>query len=295
MYMHKKLTKVILPVAGFGTRFLPATKASPKEMLPIVDKPLIQYAVEEAVSAGFKEIIFITSNTKRAIEDHFDTNYELETKLNEKGEQSLLEKVQGILPNGTSCCYIRQHEAKGLGHAILQAAPVIGDEPFAVILADDLIYAPDSNALQQMSAVYEATQKAVIGIQEVADSEVSRYGIVGLSQSTQHVNCALVESMVEKPKPGLAPSNLAAIGRYILTSELFESLANTKPGAGNEIQLTDALHTLIDKKALTACLLQGKRYDCGNKLEYLKAMVEYGLRHEEVGQAFADYLQNTHG
>lgn len=285
----QKITKAVFPVAGMGTRFLPATKASPKEMLPVVDKPLIQYAVEEAVAAGITELIFITGRNKRSIEDHFDKAYELETELENRNKKKLLELVQDILPANVSCIYIRQAEALGLGHAVLCAKPVVGDEPFAVILADDLI-AGEPGAMEQMVRVFDDTHSSVLGVETVAREETGSYGIVEVQQNTRGYQ--QVASIVEKPHPDVAPSNLAVVGRYILTSRIFDKLINTVPGAGGEIQLTDGIAALMKDEPVLALPFQGKRYDCGSKLGYLKATVEYGLQHHEVGVEFSAYLDS---
>ncbi|KMJ52061.1 UTP--glucose-1-phosphate uridylyltransferase [Vogesella sp. EB] len=283
----QKVTKAVFPVAGMGTRFLPATKASPKEMLPIVDKPLIQYAVEEAVAAGITELIFITGRNKRSIEDHFDKAYELETELENRNKKKLLETVQQILPANVSCIYIRQAEALGLGHAVLCAKPVVGNEPFAVILADDLIDG-EPGAMEQMVRVFNETHSSVLGVETVAREETGSYGIVEVA--TDGNGRQQVSSIVEKPHPDVAPSNLAVVGRYILTPRIFDKLLNTVPGAGGEIQLTDGIAALLKDEPVLAYPFTGKRYDCGSKLGYLKATVEYGLKHHEVGSEFAAFL-----
>lgn len=270
-----------------GTRFLPATKASPKEMLPIVDKPLIQYAVEEAVAAGITELIFITGRNKRSIEDHFDKAYELETELENRNKKKLLELVQGIVPDNVSCIYIRQTEALGLGHAVLCAKPVVGDEPFAVILADDLIDG-EPGAVEQMVRVFNETHSSVLGVETVAREETGSYGIVEIQPNAQ--GREQVSSIVEKPHPDVAPSNLAVVGRYILTPRIFDKLINTPAGAGGEIQLTDAIAALLKEEPVLAYAFDGVRYDCGSKIGYLKATVELGLKHHEVGREFAAYL-----
>ncbi|GGX97468.1 UTP--glucose-1-phosphate uridylyltransferase GalU [Vogesella alkaliphila] len=283
----QKVTKAVFPVAGMGTRFLPATKASPKEMLPVVDKPLIQYAVEEAVAAGITELIFITGRNKRSIEDHFDKAYELETELENRNKKKLLETVQEILPANVSCIYIRQAEALGLGHAVLCAKPVVGNEPFAVILADDLIDG-EPGAMEQMVRVFNETHSSVLGVETVAREETGSYGIVEVA--TDGKGRQQVSSIVEKPHPDVAPSNLAVVGRYILTPRIFDKLLNTVPGAGGEIQLTDGIAALLKDEPVLAYPFAGKRYDCGSKLGYLKATVEYGLKHHEVGSEFAAFL-----
>lgn len=286
--MVAKITKAVFPVAGMGTRFLPATKASPKEMLPIVDKPLIQYAVEEAIDAGITELIFITGRNKRTIEDHFDKAYELETELELKNKTKLLEIVQNILPNNVNCIYIRQAEALGLGHAVLTASTVVGNEPFAVILADELIDAKPG-ALAQMMEVYRETESSVLGVNEVDPADVSSYGIVKLAEASMKYK--KIEEIVEKPKPENAPSNLAAVGRYILTPRIFTELRNTKRGIGGEIQLTDAISEVLHYEAIFAHVIEGKRYDCGSKLGYLEATIGYGLKHPEFGIEFRNYLK----
>ena len=282
----QKITKAVFPVAGLGTRFLPATKASPKEMLPVVDKPLIQYAVEEAVAAGITELIFITGRNKRSIEDHFDKAYELETELENKNKQKLLDIVQGIIPRSVTCVYIRQPEALGLGHAVLCARPVVGNEPFAVILADDLIDG-EPGAMEQMVKVFDETHCSVMGVETVAPADTASYGIVEVSEAGARLR---VSSIVEKPRPEDAPSNLAVVGRYILTPRIFDKLINTKPGAGGEIQLTDGIAALLQEEEVLALPFTGVRFDCGSKLGYLKATVSYGLKHHEVGSPFAEYL-----
>ena len=279
----QKITKAVFPVAGMGTRFLPATKASPKEMLPIVDKPLIQYAVEEAVEAGCTDIVFITGRNKRSIEDHFDKAYELETELERKNKNALLELTQNILPEGVNLMYIRQTEALGLGHAVLCAAPAVGNEPFAVILADDLIDAP-KGALAQMMEVYNATGSSVLGVETVDPSQTGSYGIVEIAPKDAYQR---VTSIVEKPKPADAPSNLAVVGRYILTPAIFDLLRHTQAGAGGEIQLTDAIAALLQQETVLAHAFSGQRYDCGSKLGYLQATLAYGCKHPEVGVEFA--------
>ncbi|HEY9098262.1 MAG TPA: UTP--glucose-1-phosphate uridylyltransferase GalU [Thiobacillus sp.] len=280
--------KAVFPVAGLGTRFLPATKASPKEMLPIVDKPLIQYAVEEAMDAGITDIIFISSRTKRTVEDHFDKAYELETELEARGKKRVLELVQSIRPAGVNFIYIRQAEALGLGHAVLCAHPVIGDEPFAVILADDLIDGKPP-VMKQMVDQYDFYQCSVLGVQQVAPEETAAYGIVDATPLEARVS--KVNAIVEKPKPEDAPSTLGVVGRYILTPRIFHHIRNLKPGAGGELQLTDAIAALLIEQQVLAYAFDGIRYDCGSKLGYLQATVEYALKHPEVQDAFAGYLK----
>jgi len=287
--MPTPLRKAVFPVAGFGSRFLPATKASPKEMLPIVDKPLIQYAVEEAAAAGITDMIFITGRHKRAIEDHFDTAYEIESDLEAKGKRALLEVVQGVLPPGCRCIYTRQPEPLGLGHAVLCAQPVVGNEPFAVLLADDLIDAQPS-VTAQMARHFAAEGCSILGVMEVPREQTSSYGIV----STERPDAALspIRAMVEKPKPDKAPSTLAVVGRYVLTPRIFDKLAAVQPGSGGEIQLTDGIAALLHEERVMAYRFAGRRFDCGTKLGYLEATVELGLKHAEVGPAFARYLAN---
>ena len=284
-----RVRKAVFPVAGLGSRFLPATKASPKEMMPIVDKPLIQYAVEEAVEAGITDLVFITGRNKRAIEDHFDKAYEVEAELAMRGKQELLDLVQRIIPKFVNCIYIRQPEALGLGHAVLCARPVINDEPFAVILADDLIDGAPS-VIKQMTQMYEKFKCSILGVQTVKAEETLQYGIVKPVPLEQGVD--RVEAIVEKPRPEVAPSNTAVVGRYILTPRIFDHLASGKPGAGGEIQLTDAISALLSEERVIAFRFNGKRYDCGSKLGYLEATVAFGLRHPEVGAQFGALLRS---
>jgi UTP--glucose-1-phosphate uridylyltransferase len=286
----KKIRKAVFPVAGMGTRFLPATKANPKEMLPIVDKPLIQYAAEEAEEAGVTSLVFVTGRNKRSIPDHFDKAYELESELKEAGKTVLLEKVENILPADVSCIYLRQAEALGLGHAVLCAESVVADEPFAVILADDLICGEDGvGAIAQMARIYERYQCSVILVEEVPHEETGKYGIVEVEEDDGET--AIMTSIVEKPKPEDAPSNLAVVGRYILTPRIFELIKQTSEGAGGEIQLTDAIAELLKYEKVRVYRVKGKRYDCGSKLGYLEATVEYGLSHQELGDDFRNYLR----
>jgi UTP--glucose-1-phosphate uridylyltransferase len=282
-----KITKAVFPVAGLGSRFLPATKASPKEMLPIVDKPLIQFAVEEAAAAGITDMIFINGRNKRAIEDHFDKAYELETELAVRNKTELLEIVQGVLPRGINCIYIRQAEALGLGHAVLCAEPVVGMDPFAVLLADDLIDAQEP-VLQQMAAVADRERYSVIGVMPVAPAEVGNYGIVETDAPDRAVG--RITRITEKPKPGTTTSRLGVVGRYILTPRIFHHLRTMPPGAGGELQLTDGIARLLGDEKVIAYQFEGRRYDCGTKLGYLEAMVDYGLKHAETGPGFARFL-----
>lgn len=283
----KKVTKAVFPVAGMGTRFLPATKASPKEMLPVVDKPLIQYAVEEAVAAGITDMIFVTGRSKRAIEDHFDKAYELESELERRGKAEMLDFVRNMIPKNINCIYIRQPEALGLGHAVLCAKPVVNDEPFAVILADDLLDGQPA-VLKQMVDTYEYYHCSVLGVEEVPREDTKSYGIVAAKPLADRIE--QISAIVEKPKPEDAPSNLAVVGRYVLTPRIFDLLEQVKPGAGGEIQLTDGIAALLAEQQVLAHRYDGVRYDCGSKLGYLQATVEFALRHKEVGPAFADYL-----
>ncbi|MCL2022433.1 MAG: UTP--glucose-1-phosphate uridylyltransferase GalU [Betaproteobacteria bacterium] len=290
MKKPNKITKAVFPVAGLGTRFLPATKASPKEMMPIVDKPLIQYAVEEAVEAGMTDMIFITGRTKRSIEDHFDKAYELETELETRGKEDLLDIVRRTVPKGVNCIYIRQPEALGLGHAVLCAKNVVGNEPFAVLLADDLLDA-SPGVLRQMAAVYAQHDCSVLAVQEVPNAQTDSYGIVDASPLGERIEA--VNGIVEKPRPEVAPSNLAVVGRYILTPRLFHYLLHhVTPGAGGEIQLTDGIAALLLEERILAYRYIGERYDCGSKLGYLQATVEFGLRHPDIGAEFRDYLDS---
>lgn len=291
---NTRVTKAVFPVAGLGTRFLPATKASPKEMLPVVDKPLIQYAVEEAAAAGITEMIFVTGRGKRTIEDHFDKAYELESELQDKGKDKLLQQVRDMLPPGVQYVYVRQPEALGLGHAVLCARHLVGDEPFAVILADDLIDAGDGVApvMKQMVEQYAHYKASVLGVLNVERSETSSYGIVASKpiSKTPGERMSKVSAIVEKPKPENAPSTLSVVGRYILTPQIFEHLEKLKHGAGKEIQLTDGIAALLKMEFVYAYEFEGTRYDCGSKLGYLKASVALGMKHPEVGKAFTAHL-----
>jgi UTP--glucose-1-phosphate uridylyltransferase len=287
-----KITKAVFPVAGLGTRFLPATKASPKEMLPVVDKPLIQYAVEEAAAAGITEMIFVTGRGKRTIEDHFDKAYELEAELQLKGKQKLLHDVRNMLPANLQYVYVRQPEAMGLGHAVLCAKHLVGDEPFAVILADDLIDAKVP-VMRQMVQQYEAHAASVLGCVEVPESEVSSYGIVASKPISKKPGerMSRMSAIVEKPKPEDAPSTLSVVGRYILTPAIFAHLEKIQRGVGKEIQLTDGIAALLKKEKVFAYEFDGTRYDCGSKLGYLQATVALGMKHHEVGAAFQQHLR----
>lgn len=284
----RTIRKAVFPVAGLGTRFLPATKASPKEMLPVVDKPLIQYAVEEAIEAGITEMIFVTGRNKRNIEDHFDKAHELELELSARGKTRLLEEIRGLLPHGVSYSYVRQCEPLGLGHAVLCAKPLVGNEPFAVMLADDLIDAEQA-VMAQMIELFGETQCSMIGVQNVPRDQCSEYGIVAPKTSSARLH--EVRCIVEKPKPQEAPSTLAVVGRYILTPAIFETLEGLGPGAGGEIQLTDGIQALLAHENVLAYEFSGRRYDCGSKLGYLKATIALALKHPELGEPFAAYLQ----
>jgi UTP--glucose-1-phosphate uridylyltransferase len=285
----QKVRRAVFPVAGLGTRFLPATKASPKEMLPVVDKPLIQYAAEEAEDAGLDQLVFITGRNKRSIEDHFDKAYELEMELESARKHKLLEIVQHVLPPHVSCIYLRQAEALGLGHAVLCAKPVVGNDPFVVILADDLIRSDDQGVVEQMTEQYARYGCSILCVEEVPTAETDKYGIVATEPGSEGE--LRVTSIVEKPAPADAPSRLAVVGRYLLTPRIFEKLERTPMGAGGEIQLTDAIAALLQDEPVIAYPFKGKRYDCGSKLGYLEATVEYGLTHPDLGKAFATYLR----
>jgi UTP--glucose-1-phosphate uridylyltransferase len=278
----------VFPVAGRGTRFLPATKASPKEMLPVVDKPLIQYAVEEALLAGARKLVFITGASKRAIEDHFDSDEELEHLLEAQGKSDLLNQIRSVLPSYATCIYIRQSAPLGLGHAVLCAQPAVGSEPFFVHLADDLIRGDPTSCLEQMAEVYAVKLASVLGVEKVPHRDTEKYGIVEIEADKS--STGRVRSIVEKPKPSEAPSNLAVVGRYVLTASIFEHLARLGRGAGGEIQLTDGIAALMGEEAVYAYRFTGKRYDCGSKLGYLQATVEYALGHPSLGADFRKYL-----
>ena len=286
--MGQKVKAAVFPVAGRGTRFLPATKASPKEMLPIVDKPLIQYAVEEAIAAGATKLVFVTGASKRAIEDHFDTDAELEGALVRAGKDELLASIRGIVPKGVSCIYIRQGEPLGLGHAVLCARPAIGDEPFFVHLADDLI-AGEPGCLAQMAEHYEEHGGSVIAVETVPHENTSSYGIVAVDEGENN----RITQIVEKPAPENAPSNSAVVGRYLLAPEIWDKLENIGEGAGGEIQLTDGIADLLGESAVYAYSFDGVRYDCGSKLGYLQATVAYGLDHPDTGEAFRKHLDEV--
>ena len=283
----RNVHKAVFPVGGLGTRFLPATKASPKEMLPVVDKPLIQYAVEEAIAAGMTELIFVTGRGKRAIEDHFDKSYEIEAELIARGKQDLLELVRGIKPSHVDCLYVRQAEPRGLGHAVLCAEKLLSDEAFAVILADDLIDGRPP-VLAQMISVFDHYHCSVLGVEEIEAQATRSYGVIEGKAWDERV--FRVSGVVEKPEPAQAPSNLGVVGRYVLTPGIFDHLRKTQPGAGGEIQLTDAIESLLTDEQVLAYRYRGRRFDCGSKIGYLKATVEFALRHPEVKAGFEAYL-----
>jgi UTP--glucose-1-phosphate uridylyltransferase len=283
----KKLRKIIFPVAGLGSRFLPATKATPKEMLPIVDKPLIQYAVEEAIEAGFKDLIFITGKSKRAITDHFDSTLERFSNVDEK-KAKLMDEMNQIVPKDVSCIYIRQGEPLGLGHAILQAKPVVGEEPFAVSLADDLIDAQPGVLMQLVEQYYEQ-QKSVIAVQNVDKSESNKYGMIDSNNFDSDL--VKLSNIIEKPDPEFAPSNLGVVGRYVFSNTLMSFLEKTSFGAGNEIQLTDGIKLMLKQEEVFAYTFKGKRYDCGSKLGYLMANIDYGIKNSEFGKELKDYIR----
>lgn len=283
----EKVRKAVFPVAGMGTRFLPATKANPKEMMAVVDKPLIQYAVEEAVEAGITEMIFVTGRTKRSIADHFDKAYELEHQLEQRGKKALLDIAQNVVPKGVSCTYIRQNEAMGLGHAVALTSHLVGDEPFAVLLADDLIH-HKKGAVKQMVETYDYYKSSVIAVQKVEGPEISSYGVISGKKQSDRVY--RLDQIVEKPAFEDAPSDMGVTGRYIFTPHIFEHLANLKPGTGGELQLTDAIQTLLMKEQVLAYEYEGIRYDCGSKMGLLKANIELGLEHQEIGEELRQYL-----
>ncbi len=288
-----KIKTAVFPVAGMGTRFLPATKANPKEMLPIVDKPLIQYAVEEAVAAGMTQMVFITGRNKRSIPDHFDKAYELESELEFKGKTKLLNLVRTIIPKNVTCIYIRQSEPLGLGHAVLCASPVVGNEPFAVILADDLINNQQHSCMQQLVDIFDKQQHSVLAVEEVPKEDTQKYGVIKPNkEKSLMAGLYELDGIVEKPLPKDAPSNLSVVGRYILTPKIFELLTETQKGAGGEIQLTDAIEQLLQHEVVNAYQFDGKRYDCGSKLGYLEATVEYALQHPELAGDFRDYIES---
>ena len=286
----KVIKKAVFPVAGLGTRFLPATKANPKEMLPVVDKPLIQYAVEEAIQSGITELIFVTGRNKRSIEDHFDKNVELEASLIASNKNFLLESIRSIIPSHVKCIYTRQSEPLGLGHAVLQAKTIINDEPFAVLLADDLTDA-HTPVLKQLILQHQKEQSSVIAIEDIPKEKTVQYGIVDVGDSKN--NLYKINSIVEKPQPIDAPSTLGVIGRYVFNPEIFDCLEKIKPGKGGEIQLTDAIQMLLGQQAIFAYLFEGKRYDCGDKLGFIKANIEFSKKHPEIGKEFTEFLKSA--
>lgn len=292
MNIKQTVRKAVFPVAGLGTRFLPATKASPKEMLPVVDKPLIQYAVEEAHAAGIDHMIFVTGRSKRAIEDHFDTAYELEAELEAAHKTEMLARLRELRPEGMTFSYVRQPRSLGLGHAVLCAAHLVGNEPFAVLLADDLMSAPANGepVMAQMTRQFAKLGRSILAVQEVPIEHVRRYGIVVGEPVDERV--LKVSHIVEKPMPEVAPSRMGVAGRYVLTPAIFDMLANQPRGAGGEIQLTDAIARLMTTEAVYAWQYEGKRYDCGSKEGFLEATVELALQHPEVGSGFRDYLKS---
>ncbi len=292
MTVATTVRKAVFPVAGLGTRFLPATKASPKEMLPVVDKPLIQYAVEEAYAAGIRHMIFVTGRSKRAIEDHFDTAYELEAELEAAGKKELLELVRSIQPSDMDCAFVRQPRSLGLGHAVLCAAHIVGEQPFAVLLADDLMVGPAGGppVLAQMVQAFESLGRSVLAVQEVPLDQVRRYGIVAGQAAGERL--ISIEHIVEKPAPDVAPSRMGVAGRYILTPRIFDEIRSQTPGAGGEIQLTDAIARLMTKERVYAYQYSGKRYDCGSKEGFLQATVELALQHPQMGAPFREYLKS---
>jgi UTP--glucose-1-phosphate uridylyltransferase len=284
----KRVRKAVFPVAGMGTRFLPATKSIPKEMLPIVDKPLIQYAVEEALEAGIETLIFITSNKKHAISDHFDSDFELETKLARSGKRDLLERIVDIVPGHVDRVYVTQTEALGLGHAILCAASVVGDEPFAVLLADDMVKNDGPGALAQMVEVHERTGASVIGVEEVPLKKTASYGIVGVEEDAEGYKA--IRTMVEKPQPEEAPSNLGIIGRYVLDGSLFDYLRDVQAGSGGEIQLTDGIAAMLAQHPVIALPLEGERYDCGSRHGFIEATIKYAMDHDDIREDMLDHM-----
>ena len=289
--MPEKIRKAVFPVAGLGTRFLPATKANAKEMLPVVDKPLIQYAAEEAVEAGITELVFVTGRSKRSIEDHFDRSTELEAELSARGREDLLRMVREILPGEVSCLYIRQAEALGLGHAVRCARAAVGDEPFAVLLPDDLIDGEGPGCLAQMVDVFAREQCSLVAVERIDPADTGRYGVVDVGGSAEPV-CTM-RAIVEKPSPAEAPSNLGVVGRYLLRPEIFPALESTPRGAGGEYQLTDAIARLARDTRVAACRFSGRRYDCGSKLGFLQAVVDLGKKHPEIGPRFRAYLASV--
>ncbi len=289
----KRVTKAVFPVAGLGTRFLPATKSIPKEMLPIVDKPLIQYAVEEALEAGIETLVFVTSRKKHAISDHFDTAFELQTRLAESGKSELLARITGIVPDNVSLVYVTQPEALGLGHAILCAESVIGDEPFAILLADDLIRNSGDGALAQLIGVHNRTGASVIGVEEIPEEKTRSYGVVGVN--TDENGLQAIHTIVEKPAPEDAPSRLGVVGRYVLSPSVFTQLRNVRAGAGGEIQLTDGISSMLDSETVLACPFEGIRYDCGSRRGFIRATIDYALEDDSLREGILEHMAQLLG
>lgn len=290
MSQDKPVRKAVFPVAGMGTRFLPATKSIPKEMLPIVDKPLIQYAVEEALEAGIDTLIFITSGKKHTISDHFDSSFELETKLRAEGKRDLLDRITGIVPDNVNRVHVTQTEPLGLGHAVLCAETVIGDEPFAILLADDMIRNSGPGALSQMVGVHKRTGASVVGVEEIPRQLSSSYGIVGVESNADGFN--EIRTMVEKPAPEDAPSNLGVVGRYVLDSSVFNYLRHIGAGSGGEIQLTDGIAAMLGQHPVLALPLEGERYDCGSRHGFIKATIDYAMEHDDLREDMLDHMQS---
>lgn len=293
MSLTPVIRKAVFPVAGLGTRFLPATKAVPKELLPVVDKPLIQYAVEEALAAGVETLIFVTNRNNHAIADHFDTAFELESRLRSKGDDALLEKVSAIVPESVSCAFVTQREALGLGHAVLCAEPVVGDEPFAVVLPDDLVRDPGRGALRQLVELHAETGASVVGVEAVPLEATRKYGVVGVEEDAN--GHQRVREIVEKPEPREAPSNLGVVGRYVLSPAIFEHLSRTRSGVGGEIQLTDAIAALMADAPVLACAFEGRRYDCGSPAGLLEATIDYALERDELRDDLLKHLATRVG
>lgn len=283
-----RIRKAVFPVAGLGTRFLPATKVTAKEMLPVIDKPLMQYATEEAIAAGITELIFVTGRTKRSIEDHYDNTPELERELKARNKLHELDQLKDVLPPGVTCIAVRQAEPLGLGHAVLCAKVVVGNEPFAVILADDLIFTEGEGCIGQMTKAFEREGCSLVAVQQIPKDQTDKYGIVSISE--EHNRLAMVKAIVEKPTPTEAPSDLGVVGRYVLSPAIFNALEKTNPGSGGEIQLTDAIANLVTNDVVKAYRFEGKRYDCGSKLGYLEATVELALRHPVLGKDFREFI-----
>lgn len=288
MNSARPIRKAVFPVAGLGTRFLPATKAIPKEMLPVVDKPLIQYAVEETLAAGIEILIFVTNRNKHAISDHFDAAPEIEAKLEEQGKAKLLERIRGIIPDGAAAVFVTQEKALGLGHAVLCAEPVVGDEPFAVVLPDDMILDPDRGALAQLADLHRKTGASILGVEAVPPEATRKYGVVGVEEDA--VGHQRVRAIVEKPEPEDAPSNLGVVGRYILAPGIFDHLRQTERGVGGEIQLTDAIAAMMVDSPVLACAFEGRRYDCGSRRGFLRATIDYALAHEDLREDLLAHL-----